>query len=73
MGRFGYAMRRKPVLFLLGLLAAIAADFIVEQILLAAGGDSRTAFYAGAGAFALVWAVCFWVIIHLPPRREAGA
>jgi hypothetical protein len=65
-------MRRKPVLFLLGLLAAIAADFAVEQGLLALGMAPHTAWYAGAGAFALVWAASFWLVLHLPPWKKPG-
>ena len=66
-------MRRKPVLFLLGVLAAILADYVVEQALLALGVPSRTAWIAGAAAFALVWGVSFWFTLHLPPRPKKEA
>lgn len=66
-------MRRKPVLFLLGLLAAIAADYGVEQGLLTLGVSSRAAWVAGAASFAVVWGVCFWLTLHLPPRQKPGA
>jgi len=66
-------MRRKPVLFLLGLLAAIATDVVTERSLLALGISSRTAWIGGAAAFALVWAAAFWLTLHLPPRPQKDA
>jgi hypothetical protein len=65
-------MRRKAVLFLLSILAAILADYVVEQGLLAFGVSSRTAWIAGAASFALVWGVSFWITLHLPPRKKPG-
>jgi hypothetical protein len=65
-------MRRKPVLFLLGFLAAIATDFVVERALLALDVAPRTAWIGGAVAFALVWAAAFWLTLHLPPRAQKG-
>lgn len=66
-------MRRKPVLFLLGLLAAIVADYVVEQGLLALGVSSRAAWIVGAAFFAVVWGGSFWFTLHLPPRNKPNA
>jgi len=66
-------MRRKPVLFLLGILAAILADYLVEAGLLALGVSSRAAWIAGAASFAVVWGVSFWITLHLPPRQKPAA
>ncbi len=66
-------MRRKPVLFLLGILAAILADYLVEEGLLALGASSRAAWIAGAASFAVVWGASFWFTLHLPPRRKPDA
>lgn len=66
-------MRRKPVLFLLGILAAILADYAVEQGLQALGLSSRTAWIAGAASFAIVWGGSFWITLHLPPRKKPDA
>ncbi|MGE0093662.1 MAG: hypothetical protein AB7M05_07120 [Alphaproteobacteria bacterium] len=63
-------MRRKPVLFLLGILAAILADYVVEEALLALGVSSRAAWIAGAASFAIVWGGSFWFTLHLPPRPK---
>ena len=66
-------MRRKPVLFLLSILAAILADYVVEQGLLTRGVSSGAAWIAGAAAFAIVWGGSFWFTLHLPPRQKPGA
>lgn len=66
-------MRSKPVLFLLGILAAIATDYAVEAALLALGVSSRAAWIAGAASFALVWGGSFWFTLHLPPRQKPDA
>lgn len=65
-------MRRRPLLFLFGILAAILADYVIEQALLVVGASSRTAWIAGAVSFALVWGVSLWITLHLPPRPNPG-